>query len=63
MKATYGFSSGKVCYEVKWIKSCEVRSDFGDKETKHVFRVGWSDVNADLQLGIAHNFKNNCLNT
>ncbi|ODM88392.1 Heterogeneous nuclear ribonucleoprotein U-like protein 1 [Orchesella cincta] len=51
VKATYGFTKGKVGFEAKWVKSCEVRSDFGDKETKHVFRVGWSDVNADLQLG------------
>lgn len=51
VKATYGFSNGKVCFEAKWVKSCEVLSDFGDKETKHVFRVGWSGLNADLQLG------------
>lgn len=50
-KATYGFSSGKVCYEVKFVKAMDVRADFGDLEHKHVLRVGWSDVLTGLQLG------------
>jgi len=51
-KATYGFTSGKICFEVKWVKSLDVRADFGDLESKHVLRVGWSDLLTDLQLGL-----------
>jgi len=50
-KSTVGFKGGKLMFEVKWVSSCEVKADFGDQEPKHVLRVGWSDINTDLQLG------------
>lgn len=50
-KGTYGFSSGKVFYEVKFVKAIDVRADFGDLEFKHILRAGWSDLLTDLQLG------------
>ena len=50
-KATYGVSTGKVCFEVKFIKAMDVRADFGDLESKHILRVGWSDLLTGLQLG------------
>ena len=50
-KATYGFKSGKLYYEVKWVDSLPIKADFGEGETKHVLRVGWSDLNTGLQLG------------
>jgi hypothetical protein len=51
-KGTYGFSSGKVFYEVKFVKAIDVRADFGDLEFKHILRTGWSDLLTDLQLGM-----------
>jgi heterogeneous nuclear ribonucleoprotein U-like protein 1 len=50
-KATYGFTEGKIFFEVKYVKNLDVRADFGDLESKHVLRVGWSDLHTDLQLG------------
>lgn len=52
VKATYGFQSGKVYYEVTWEDSSEIKLDFGEEEKKYLLRVGWSDLSAGLQLGM-----------
>jgi len=51
VKATHGFANGKFAYEVKWVDNLNVRIDFGTVEQKHVLRVGWSELYADMQLG------------
>jgi len=43
-----------VYYEVKYVKNMDVRADFGDLESKHVLRVGWSELSTDLQLGMKY---------
>jgi len=52
VKANCGFVKGKIYFEVKWTKCLPITTSFGDREVKHVLRVGWSDLYADLQLGI-----------
>lgn len=51
VKATYGFKKGKLAFEVMWLDNIAVRTDFGEVEEKHVLRIGWTDLYADLQLG------------
>ena len=47
-KATHGFSSGKIAYEVKWTGNLEVKLE--DVAEPHEIRVGWSTVDSCLQV-------------
>ncbi|XP_001625157.3 heterogeneous nuclear ribonucleoprotein U isoform X2 [Nematostella vectensis] len=50
VRATYGATSGKICFECKLTETAEV--DLPDtEEPKHFVRVGWSSDSANLQLG------------
>lgn len=48
-KATYGFTDGKLCYEVKLLDNMDSKLE----KEKDLFelRVGWSTVDDSLQLG------------
>ncbi|CAK8676977.1 unnamed protein product [Clavelina lepadiformis] len=48
-KATHGIRRGKICYEVKVTRYCDVLEK--DVSDSHVVRVGWSTDSASLQLG------------
>ena len=51
IRATYGVTKGKVCYEVQ-ITSNQPTDHLGNEETHpHVIRVGWSLDSSSLQLG------------
>ena len=52
-RATHGFTSGKVAFEVKWAKNMEVKLE--DVENPHELRVGWSSDECNLQV-ILHLF-------
>ncbi|XP_063236170.1 heterogeneous nuclear ribonucleoprotein U-like protein 1 [Bacillus rossius redtenbacheri] len=49
-RATYGFTEGKVFYEVKILENCDV-SHLEDEPNPHVVRVGWSVIGTSMQLG------------
>lgn len=49
-RASYGFSKGKVCYEVKCIENCDI-THLEDEPNPHVLRVGWSVQGTSMQLG------------
>ncbi|XP_034244249.1 heterogeneous nuclear ribonucleoprotein U-like protein 1 isoform X2 [Thrips palmi] len=49
-RASYGFSKGKVCYEVKCLENCDV-THLEDEPNPHVLRVGWSVQGTSMQLG------------
>ena len=48
-RASYGFTTGKVYYEVKITECCEVH--LPDEAAPHVLRCGWSVTNTSMQLG------------
>lgn len=50
VRASYGFNSGKVCFEVKLTHNNDV-SHLEDEPTPNVLRVGWSVVSTSLLLG------------
>lgn len=47
-RATHGFTSGKIAFEVKWVKNMEVKLD--DVKEPHELRVGWSSDDCNLQV-------------
>lgn len=47
-RASYGFTNGKVYYEVKITENCPIAQD---KEQLHMLRVGWSTLDTSMQLG------------
>ena len=49
-RATYGVTSGKVCYEVL-IKSNNDVSHLENESCPNVLRCGWSTSSASMQLG------------
>lgn len=51
VKATYGVTSGKVCYEVS-ITNNQSTTHLVNEPNPHVIRCGWSVQSASLQLGI-----------
>lgn len=57
-RATHGFTSGKIAFEVKWTKNMEVKLD--DVKEPHELRVGWSSDDCNLQLG--ESAKSYCVN-
>ncbi|GLG94622.1 ATP-dependent RNA helicase Ddx1 [Gryllus bimaculatus] len=52
-RATFGFFSGKVCFEVKVLQCGKVSSRQGHLNT-HLLRVGWSPRKSSLALGSDH---------
>merc|ERR1711997_886255 len=48
-KATHGFNSGSVCYEVKLLDELETKVE----PAVHELRLGWSTDDTDMQLGEA----------
>lgn len=48
-RSTYGFNSGKVCYEVKFTEALDCSLE--KEGNRHDLRVGWSTDDASLQLG------------
>lgn len=48
-RAAFGYSSGKVYYEVKVTNECEVTLQ--NEEYPHVLRAGWSVTHTSMQLG------------
>ncbi|XP_044017273.1 heterogeneous nuclear ribonucleoprotein U-like protein 1 isoform X2 [Aphidius gifuensis] len=48
-RASYGFTSGKLYYEVKITHECNV--SLQDEQDPHVLRAGWSLLNSSMQLG------------
>ncbi|XP_033215687.1 heterogeneous nuclear ribonucleoprotein U-like protein 2 isoform X2 [Belonocnema kinseyi] len=48
-RATYGFKTGKVFYEVKISENCPITLQ--DEENPYVLRAGWSAVGTSMQLG------------
>ncbi|XP_063990998.1 heterogeneous nuclear ribonucleoprotein U-like protein 1 [Diachasmimorpha longicaudata] len=48
-RASFGFTSGKVYYEVKVKHECNITLQ--DEEHPHLVRVGWSVVHSSMQLG------------
>merc|ERR1711997_1210051 len=46
-KATHGFNSGSVCYEVKLLDELETKVE----PAVHELRLGWSTDDTDMQLG------------
>merc|ERR1719186_1069103 len=48
-RATYGFNSGKIYFEVKFVDNLETKLD--KEDTLHDLRVGWSTNDATMQLG------------
>jgi len=48
-RATHGFTSGKVAYQVKWAGNMEVKLE--DVKEPHELRVGWSTDDSNLQAG------------
>jgi hypothetical protein len=49
-RATHGFTSGKVFFEVKLLANLETK--LGDDEKNvHELRVGWSTDDTDMMLG------------
>lgn len=50
-RASFGFSKGKVCYEVKCVENCDV-THLEDEPNPHVLRVGWSVQGTSMQLGM-----------
>lgn len=48
-RASYGFTEGKIYYEVKISEYCQV--DLEDEQSPHVLRVGWSVQGTSMQLG------------
>ena len=50
-KATYGFSYGRIWYEVTVVKHLEVPHLEAEEPHPHVIRVGWSIDNAGIILG------------
>ena len=48
-RATYGFKTGKVFYEVKITEHCPITLQ--DEENPHVLRAGWSVIGTSMQLG------------
>ncbi|XP_076036265.1 uncharacterized protein LOC143022129 [Oratosquilla oratoria] len=51
VRATYGFTIGKVFYEMKVMEHLSVPHLEADEEHPHVIRVGWSVDNTGLMLG------------
>nr|CAD7593177.1 unnamed protein product [Timema genevievae] len=49
-RATFGFTTGKVCFEVKVVENLNV-SHLEDEPNPHVLRVGWSVDSTSMQLG------------
>jgi len=58
-RATYGFTSGKVWYEVKYVDNMDVKIE--KEPTTYDLRVGWSTNDASLMLG--ENDKSWCYST
>lgn len=50
-KATHGFNAGKLCFEVKWEGNLSGRNTVGKDDVQNMFRVGWSELQTELQLG------------
>ncbi|KAI9565446.1 hypothetical protein GHT06_009238 [Daphnia sinensis] len=50
-RATYGFLTGKICYEVKVIENLAVSHLEESEPNHHVVRVGWSVDSTTYQLG------------
>lgn len=48
-RATYGFRTGKVFYEVKITENCQITLQ--DEENPHLLRAGWSVIGTSMQLG------------
>jgi len=48
-RATYGFASGKVWYEVKYVENLETKLE--KEDTLYDLRVGWSTDSGSMQLG------------
>jgi len=48
-RATHGFASGKIYFEVKYVDNLETKLD--KEDTLHDLRVGWSTNDATMQLG------------
>ncbi|XP_011314429.1 heterogeneous nuclear ribonucleoprotein U-like protein 1 [Fopius arisanus] len=48
-RASFGFTSGKVYYEVKVKHECSIMLQ--DEEYPHVLRAGWSAIHTSMQLG------------
>ena len=48
-RATYGFTSGKLWYEVKYVDNMDVKIE--KEKTTYDLRVGWSTNSASLMLG------------
>merc|ERR1719411_871477 len=48
-RATYGFKTGKLWYEVKYVDNMDVKVE--KETTTHDLRVGWSTNSATLMLG------------
>ncbi|KAL1124634.1 hypothetical protein AAG570_001258 [Ranatra chinensis] len=50
VRATYGYTTGKICYQVKLVENCDV-SHLEDEPNPNVLRVGWSIFHSSMQLG------------
>lgn len=50
-RATYGFLTGKICYEVKVVENLAVSHLEESEPNHHVVRVGWSVDSTTYQLG------------
>ena len=48
-RATFGFTAGKIWYEVKYVDNMDVKID--KETTTYDLRVGWSTNNSSLMLG------------
>uniref|UniRef100_A0A0V0G3Z0 Putative scaffold/matrix specific factor hnrnp-u/saf-a n=1 Tax=Triatoma dimidiata TaxID=72491 RepID=A0A0V0G3Z0_TRIDM len=50
VRGTYGYTEGKLCFQVKLVENCNV-SHLENEPNPNVLRVGWSTFDTSMQLG------------